>query len=108
MSRWGADCPQRLAATVEVLHIHDLPVAKPEYLEQLGGLGTTGLLPPQAYHHASWRLGEDLGADIGEPQLFKPVLEDRPGLVRPVSTRGVAPPEVAACGTTPLESGSEH
>jgi hypothetical protein len=72
-------------------------------------IGSRALTPPKTNRHLAGRRRDHLSAGVGVARLvdltaaMDSPFEDRPGLVRAVSSRGVTPPQDAAFGTPPLQ-----
>ncbi len=78
-----------------VLDVDDPPVLEAEDLEQLAPRPNTRLAPLQGDDDAGARRGDDPCLRISDGcfgDALRSVLEDRPGLVRPVSAGRVPPP----------------
>jgi hypothetical protein len=95
-----------------VLDVDHPAAPEGEHLPQADGPGPTRLAPPQLDRHPLSGGGHDLGPGVGDPGLTfgcgDLALEDRPGLVGPVSARRSTPPQVAPRRAPPIELGVEE
>jgi hypothetical protein len=106
-SNASADCAQGLSAIAVVLDVHNPPVPEAEHLEQLTPLRYTRLSPLQADDDAGPGRGDDpclRVRDGGFGDALRSVLEDRPGLVQPVSAGRAPPPQVSGRHPSPFEA----
>lgn len=104
----GTNGLQRLESITAILHVDDFAVPQAKDLEQLGGVATLPPAPLQADNETGVGLRDDLCSGIHDLALgdaLRAVLEDRPGLLRAVSARRAAPPEVSGRHASPLEAG---
>lgn len=94
----------RLARAAVVRDLPDLVVPEPEHLEQLAVVVETAGAPPEPDHEAVCALGHDVRRR-GHARIDHqdPLLEDRPGLVRAVSSRRLAPPPPAPFESLPVQ-----
>ena len=107
----GPDRAESLSAIAVVLDVHDPPVSEAEHLEQLTPLRYTRLSPLQANDDAGPACGDDPRLSVrdgGSGDALRSVLEDRPGLVRPVSAGRVPPPEMSSRHPSPFEARVEQ
>ena len=96
---------QRWAPLFVILHYDHLAVAHAQHLEQLHWGPPGGIGPAQPDDHAGGVRGDHFCADVRHAVVAQPlngVMEDRPGLVRPVSAGCAAPPQMSTRGAPPL------
>lgn len=107
----GTDGLQRLESIAAILHLDDSAVPQAKDLEQLGRVATVPPPPLQADNETGVALRDHLCSGIHDLALNdapRAVLEDRPGLLRAVSARRPAPPQVSGCHASPLEARVEQ
>ncbi len=102
---------QRFEAVAAILDVHDLAVPQAKDLEQLGRVTTVPPAPLQSDNETGVGLRDHLCSGIHDLTLnhaLRAVLEDRPGLLRAVSARRAAPPQVSGRHAPPLEARVEQ
>lgn len=107
----GTDDPQRLESIAAILQVDDLAVPQAKDLEQLGRVATVPPAPLQADNQTGVGLRDHVCSGVHDLALNdaqRAVLEDRPGLLRAVSVRRAAPPQVSGCHASPLEARVEQ
>ena len=104
--------PERSASSVlvaVVLHVEDEPVSHPQSLVLGVSLFGASQSPAQGYNHACAFSRDDRRFGVGDLQTWPErrtrdaLAEDFTSLLRAVSARGPAPPEMPALNASPFE-----